>query len=67
MKKVKIDEFHVHEVLHLSNVFGAMIEDHLYNHPVIQQDKTLKQAVENVLEDMAGIYSALGEKSFKAK
>ena len=67
MKKVKIDKFHVHEVLHLSSVFGTMIEEHLYNHPVIQQDKLLKGAVENMLDDLAGIYSLIGEKSFKAK
>lgn len=67
MNKRKLDKFHIHEVLHLSSVFGAMIEEHLYNHPVIQRDKLLKEAVENMLDDLAGIYSLIGEKSFKEK
>lgn len=65
--KQKLDQFHIHEALHLSSVFADMIEKHLLNHPVVQQDKKLRKAVENVVDDLAGVYILIGEKSFKAK
>jgi len=63
----KLDKFHTHEVLHLSGVFGDMIEKHLLDHPVVQRDKILREGVANIIDDLAGIYLLIGEKAFKEK
>jgi len=64
-KKIKLDEFHYHEALDRTHMLLCMVDEHLLEHPVVQNHKQLKIRVEIVGEILAEIYERVGALDFK--
>lgn len=60
MSKEKIDSYHIHEAMHLSFVFGDMVERHLLDHPFVQEHKDIKKHVKKATEHLAKAYMKIG-------
>jgi len=62
MKKeqVKINDGHYTEMLDRVHIQMEMINDHLIQHPVAQQNKTLKQLLEKALTTLYKAYQETG-------
>lgn len=56
----KIDSYHIHEALHMSFVFGDMIERHLLDHPAVKEYKDVKKHVKEATEHLAKAYMKIG-------
>lgn len=62
---MKLDEFHYHEVLHLTHVINDLMYTELEQHVVFQQHKRLRNKIQKVEELLADIYQDIGYKQLK--
>lgn len=60
-----IDEFHRHEVLDRIHLILCMIEDHVMNHPLTEENKELSEMLMNVSSNLAECYSYVGKLHIK--
>jgi hypothetical protein len=58
------DQFHYHEVLHLTSVFQETWNDHIIESEWIKNNTTLKNKANRIGELMAELYQDIGEISF---
>jgi len=64
-KKIILDKFHYHEALDRTHMINCIINEHLTNHPVIQNHKKLLILTEKVEEILSDIYQSIGSLEFK--
>jgi hypothetical protein len=60
--KEKLDEFHAHEALDRVHIVMIMIDEILSKHPYIEEDKDIKQAIEDAADHLAKAYQLIGQK-----
>ena len=65
MKKNKINEGHYLEAMDRLHVISCMMEDHLINHPVIENNKDLKKLVNFSIINLMEVYQRVGELDYK--
>jgi hypothetical protein len=63
-KHLKIDVFHVHEALDRCSMITLIVNDHLIEHPVIQENKELKELAEKANELLSELYQRIGAVEF---
>ena len=60
-KKFKnLDEFYYHEALDRSYIIANMVDEHLFEHPVIQKHKELKKRVKKARKLLIESYQIIG-------
>ena len=62
MEEIKLTKEHYHEMLDRLHVVSCMINDHLLEHPVAQQDEEIKKPIEEALDTLAQTYQIAGYK-----
>lgn len=54
-----VDEFHIHEALHVSLLIAELVEKELVNHPAIKSDKELLSLAASANDCLLKIYQNL--------
>ncbi len=62
MSNITLTKEHYHEMLDRLHVMSCMINDHLLEHSVAQQDEEIKKPIEQALEILAETYQIAGYK-----
>jgi hypothetical protein len=62
MSDTTLTKEHYHEMLDRLHVVSCMINDHLLEHPVAQQDEEIKKPIEEALDILAETYQIAGYK-----
>lgn len=62
MSNTTLTKEHYHEMLDRLHVVCCMINDHLLEHPVAQQDEEIKKPIEEALDTLAQTYQTAGYK-----
>jgi hypothetical protein len=62
MSNTTLTKEHYHEMLDRLHVVSCMINDHLLEHSVAQQDEEIKKPIEQALEILAETYQIAGYK-----
>lgn len=62
-ESVEIDQFHKHEALDRTYMILCIAEQHLRNHPFIQQDEEIKKLLDDGLDKLAEMYQLIGTKT----
>ena len=60
MRDTTLTKEHYHEMLDRLHVVCCMINDHLLEHPVAQQDEEIKKPIEKALDILAQTYQTAG-------
>ena len=64
-KKSKINDGHYLEAMDRLHVITCMMEDHLMNHPVIENNKDLKKLVNFSIINLMEVYQRVGALDYK--
>ena len=57
----QIDEYHVHEAMDRCSLIASIIEDHLMQHPYVQQNADVRKLLCAASEAINDAYQLIGE------
>lgn len=60
--KTTLDAFHYHEVLHTLHIMMCNLNDHIIEHPVLDEEKEVKKEVDEALSHLFNAYQLIGNK-----
>ena len=61
-KKIKLDNYHYHEMLDRLHVVMSMIDDHLQQHPVAKIETDIKDLISEAQDKLHEAYQVTGNK-----
>lgn len=56
----EIDEYHVHEAMDRCHVLACMLDDHLIQHPYVQQDSDVRKLLCAASDAIGAAYQMIG-------
>lgn len=59
-KKIKIDEFHIHEVVHTTFIMSDLWDNHILDHPLIEQNLKFRKEARKISDAIGAFYQLVG-------
>lgn len=65
MRKDKINNGHYLELTDRVHVISCIFEDHIYNHPLAEEDKEIRKVTDKIIGLLGKLYQISGTKMYK--
>jgi len=67
MSKEKLDKYHWHEALDRASVAQEMFDEHVRQHPAVENTPELEEMADKILDDMYALYNKISSIRFSKK